>query len=127
MLILVLKRPKNDFLNSVRILVQKTKKTRFYRKFCHFLKIHEKSRFLGQILEIFAVFLAFFNEKVVSARQRTVEISIFWKKFPVPGSPVQGIAQRPCSLYRDSLNARVPSTGIRQKGQKSPKTIGKCM
>ena len=107
MLILVLKRPKNDFLNSVRILVQKTKKTRFYRKFCHFLKIHEKSRFLGQILEIFAVFLAFFNEKVVSARQRTVEISIFWKKFPVPGSPVQGIAQRPCSLYQD------PCTGIR--------------
>ena len=120
MLILVLKRPKNDFLNSVRILVQKTKKTRFFQKFCHFLKIHEKSRFLGQILEICAVFLAFFNEKVVSARQRTVEISIFWKKFPVPGSPVQGIAQRPCSLYqdslyRDSLNARVPSTGIRQK------------
>ena len=86
MLILVLKRPKNDFLNSVRILVQKTKKTRFYRKFCHFLKIHEKSRFLGQILEIFAVFLAFFNEKVVSARQRTVEISMFWKKFSVPTS-----------------------------------------
>ncbi len=72
MLIQVLKRPKNDFLNSVRILVQKTKKTRFYRKFCHFLNIHEKSRFLGQILEIFAVFLAFFNEKSGYARQRTI-------------------------------------------------------
>ncbi len=72
MLILLQKRPKNDFFDSVLILVQKTKKTRFFRKFCRFLKIHEKSRFLGQIVEIFAVFLAFFNEKSGYARQRTI-------------------------------------------------------
>ncbi len=74
--ILLQKRPKNDFFDSVLILVQKTKTTRFFRKFCHFLKIDEKNRFLEHILEILGIFLAFFNEKVANARQRIVEIEV---------------------------------------------------
>ena len=61
-------------------------KNTFFSKILSFLKIHEKSRFLEQIMEIFVIFFAFFNEKVVYARQRTVDIYV-WKKFPSTGIP----------------------------------------
>ena len=133
MLILVQKRPKNDFFDSVLILVQKTKKTRFFQKFCHFLKIHEKSRFLEQIVEIFVIFFLPFLTKKLFMLGRAVYIYV-WKKFPVRGfpvlgSPVPAFVHPPCSLYRDSLylnslyqhlfNPRGPSTGILQKKAKN--------
>ncbi len=56
MLVLEQKTLKTYFSTEERILGQKTKKTRFSPKFCHFFNVHTKIRFLGQISKIFGIF-----------------------------------------------------------------------
>ena len=51
---------KRLFRLSARPSAENEKNT-FFSKILSFLKIHEKSRFLEQIMEIFVIFFAFFN------------------------------------------------------------------
>ncbi len=73
------KKTKNTLFHRIAHSRAESTKNTFFAFFFHFLKINEKYRYLGRIMEICGLFLAYKDKKRDYGRQRIVENEVLEK------------------------------------------------